>query len=148
MGRGPGGCVGHASCVRGDGAPLAGPVVRRRCIELPCFFPLLYAVSAHARAPWWPNAALGVGLAGCGLTLARPWGFTGAPIDAWSWWLMLGTTALGGTIAAWALGRYRVNRAAWADQLAERVARKWERVWGDLPAGAAPLLPPHRTTLR
>jgi signal transduction histidine kinase len=86
-----------------------------------CFFPLLYAVSAHARAPW-PNAALGVGLAGCGLTLARLWGFTGAPIDAWSWWLMLGTTALGGTIAAWALGRYRVTRAAWATQLAQRVA--------------------------
>lgn len=86
-----------------------------------CFFPLLYAVSAHARAPW-PSAALGVGLAGCGLTLARLWGFTGAPIDAWSWWLMLGTTALGGTIAAWALGRYRVTRAAWATQLAERVA--------------------------
>lgn len=86
-----------------------------------CFFPLLYAVSAHARPPW-PNVALGVGLGGCGVTVVRLWGFTGAPINAWAWWLLLSTTALGGTIAAWALGRYRTTRAAWANQLAERVA--------------------------
>lgn len=86
-----------------------------------CFFLLVYAVSAHARPPW-PNFALGVGLVGSGVTLARLWGFTGTPIEAWAWWLLIGTTALGGTVAAWALGRYRVTRAAWAAQLAERVA--------------------------
>lgn len=86
-----------------------------------CFFPLVYAVSAHA-APPWPNAALAVGLAGSGLTVFRLWGFTGVPIDAWAWWLLLGTTAVGGTVAAWALGRYHVTRAAWAEQVAERVA--------------------------
>ncbi|WP_240617076.1 sensor histidine kinase [Nocardioides speluncae] len=82
-----------------------------------CFLPLLYAVSTHARAPW-PTVALGVGLAGCCVALARLWGFTGAPIDAWAWWLLLGATAFGGTVAAWALGRYRATRAA---QLAERL---------------------------
>ncbi|MFD3746583.1 sensor histidine kinase [Nocardia sp. NPDC058633] len=86
-----------------------------------CFFPLLYAVSAHTRAPW-PTVALGVGLTGSLLTLARLWGFTGAPIEAWAWWLLLATTTFGGTTAAWALGRYRATRAAWTAQLAERAA--------------------------
>lgn len=86
-----------------------------------CFFLLVYGVSAYARAPW-PNLALGVGLLGSGITLTRLWGFTGTPIEAWAWWLLLGTTAIGGTLAAWALGRYRVTRAAWAEQVAERAA--------------------------
>lgn len=86
-----------------------------------CFFALLYSASAHTRPPL-PNYALGVGLAGSCVTLARLWGFTGTPIDTWAWWLLLGTTAFGGTTAAWALGRYRVTRAAWTAQLAERVA--------------------------
>ncbi len=86
-----------------------------------CFFALLYAVSAHTRPPW-PNLALAVGLAGGCLTLARLWGFTGTPITSWAWWLLLGTTAFGGTVAAWSMGRYRVTRAAWTTQLAERVA--------------------------
>ncbi len=86
-----------------------------------CFFALLYFVSAHTRPPW-PNLALGVGLAGSCLTLARLWGFTGTPINSWAWWLLLGTTAFGGTVAAWSMGRYRVTRAAWTTQLAERVA--------------------------
>ncbi|MFD4439812.1 sensor histidine kinase [Nocardia sp. NPDC058519] len=86
-----------------------------------CFFALLYAVSAHTTPPW-PTAALGVGLAGSLLTLARLWEFTAAPIEAWAWWLLLSTTAFGGTTAAWALGRYRATRAAWTSQLAERAA--------------------------
>lgn len=86
-----------------------------------CFFPLLYAVSAHTQPPW-PDIGLSVGLAGCVLTVVRLWGFTGAPINSWAWWLMLSTTAVGGTLAAWALGRYRATRTAWASQLAERVA--------------------------
>jgi signal transduction histidine kinase len=86
-----------------------------------CFFPLLYAVSAHAKAPW-PDIALGVGLVGCVLAVARLWGFSGTPINEWAWWLLLSTTAVGGTLAAWALGRYRATRVAWAVQLAERVA--------------------------
>jgi hypothetical protein len=71
-----------------------------------CFFALLYAVSAHTTAPW-PNAALGVGLAGGCLTPARLRAFTGTPIDAWAWWLLLCSTVFGGTVAAWALGRCR-----------------------------------------
>ena len=86
-----------------------------------CFFPLLYAVSAHAKAPW-PDIALGVGLAGCVLAVVRLWGFSGTPINEWAWWLLLSTTAVGGTLAAWALGRYRATRVAWSVQLAERVA--------------------------
>lgn len=86
-----------------------------------CFFPLLYAVSAHAKAPW-PDIALGVGLVGCLLAVVRLWGFSGTPINAWAWWLLLSTTAVGGTLAAWALGRYRATRVAWSVQLAERAA--------------------------
>ncbi|MFD3704138.1 sensor histidine kinase [Nocardia sp. NPDC058658] len=86
-----------------------------------CFFALLYAVSAHTTSPW-PTAALGVGLTGSLLTLIRLWEFTAAPIEAWAWWLLLSTTAFGGTTAAWALGRYRATRAAWTSQLAERAA--------------------------
>jgi signal transduction histidine kinase len=86
-----------------------------------CFFALLYAVSAHAKAPW-PDIALGVGLVGCVLAVVRLWGFSGTPINEWAWWLLLSTTAVGGTLAAWALGRYRATRVAWSVQLAERVA--------------------------
>lgn len=86
-----------------------------------CFFPLLYAVSAHAKSPW-PDIALGVGLVGCVLAVVRLWGFSGTPINEWAWWLLLSTTAVGGTLAAWALGRYRATRVAWSVQLAERVA--------------------------
>jgi len=86
-----------------------------------CFFPLLYAVSAHAKAPW-PDIALAVGLVGCVLAVVRLWGFSGTPINEWAWWLLLSTTAVGGTLAAWALGRYRATRVAWSVQLAERVA--------------------------
>ncbi|MGW0159444.1 sensor histidine kinase [Mycobacterium sp. NPDC003323] len=86
-----------------------------------CIFALLYAVSAYTRRPW-PSIALAAGLFGCVLTLIRLWGFTGTPINAWAWWLMLSTTAVGGTLAAWALGRYRATRQAWAAQLADRAA--------------------------
>ena len=86
-----------------------------------CFFLLLYAVSAHARRPW-PSAALGVGLVGCLVTVVRLWGFGGTALEGWSWWLMLSTATVGGTVAAWALGRFRATRSAWVAQLAERGA--------------------------
>lgn len=86
-----------------------------------CFFPLLYALSAHTKAPW-PTVGLGIGLAGCVLVVLRLWGFHGTPINEWAWWLLLSTTAIGGTVAAWALGRYRTTRLAWSQQLAERAA--------------------------
>jgi signal transduction histidine kinase len=106
----------------GDTAPVEatdyGPILLPSTL---CFYPLLYAVSARTRAPL-PNAALAVALGGCAATGARLWGFTGTPIEAWAWWLMLGTAALGGTLGAWALGRYHATRAAWVAQLAERSA--------------------------
>ncbi len=86
-----------------------------------CFFVLVYSVSAHA-APPWPLAALVGGLVGCLLTVVRLWGFAGAALEGWTWWLMLGTATVGGTVAAWALGRFRATRAAWVAQLAERGA--------------------------
>ena len=106
----------------GDTAPVEasdyGPILLPSTL---CFFPLLYSVSARTRPPW-PNAALGTALAGCALTAARLWGFSGTPIHAWAWWLMLATAALGGTLAAWALGRYQATRTAWIAQLGERAA--------------------------
>ncbi len=86
-----------------------------------CFFVLLYSVSAHTDA-LWPRIGLAIGLVGSVLTVARLWDYRGVPVTGWAWWLMLGTTAVGGTVAAWALGRYRATRAAWTVQLEERVA--------------------------
>jgi len=86
-----------------------------------CFFVLLYCVSARSARPW-PTAALAVGLVGCLLTVVRLWGFAGAALEGWSWWLMLATATVGGTVAAWALGRFRATRAEWVAQLAERGA--------------------------
>ncbi|WP_322936367.1 sensor histidine kinase [Nocardioides bizhenqiangii] len=86
-----------------------------------CFFVLLYAVSAHAARPW-PTAALVGGLVGCLLTVVRLWGFAGTALESWTWWLMLSTATVGGTVAAWALGRFRATRAAWIAQLAEQGA--------------------------
>ena len=86
-----------------------------------CFFALLYAVSAHAPRPW-PTAALAGALVGCLLTVVRLWDFSGPALEEWSWWLMLATATVGGTVAAWALGRFRATRAAWIAQLAEQGA--------------------------
>jgi signal transduction histidine kinase len=86
-----------------------------------CFFVLLYAVSAHGARPW-PTAALVGGLVGCLVTVVRLWGFAGAGLEGWTWWLMAGTATVGGTVAAWTLGQFRVTRAAWVAQLAERGA--------------------------
>lgn len=91
-----------------------------------CFFVLLYAVSAHAPRPW-PGVALAGGLVGCLLTGVRLWGFDGAGLEGWPWWLMLGTATVGGTVAAWALGQYRATRVAWVAQLAERGAEDERR---------------------
>lgn len=93
-------------------------------IQLPstlCFFALLYAVSARTQHPH-PALALGVGVVGSCLTLLRVGGASGSPLASWAWWLLVGTTAFGGTVAAWALGRYRVTRTAWTAQLADKAA--------------------------
>lgn len=86
-----------------------------------CFFVPLYAVSSRESRPW-PTAALAVGLIGSLVTAVRLWGFTGAPVDGWAWWLMLATASVGGTLGAWALGRFRATRAAWIAQLAQQGA--------------------------
>ena len=87
------------------------------------FFVLLYAVAAHAAAPW-PTVALWVGLTGCLLTVVRLWDTAFVlPVSAqWVWRLFLTCAVLGGTAAAWALGRYRATRTAWIGALAERGA--------------------------
>lgn len=111
------------------GPDLGGPTAEQAGSEyapvlLPsslCFFVLLYAVGARARAPW-PSAALGVGLIGCLITVARLWSFTLSPLEGWAWSLILGTATVGGTVGAWALGRFRATRADWIAQLAERGA--------------------------
>lgn len=86
-----------------------------------CFFVLLYAVSAQDRRPW-PGVALGIALVGCLLTVVRVWHFDGTGLQGWTWWLMVTTATLAATMAAWALGRFRATRAAWADQVADRAA--------------------------
>lgn len=87
------------------------------------FFVLLYAVAAHTAAPW-PTIALGVGLTGCLLAVVRLWDTAFVlPVSAqWVWRLFLTAAVLGGTAAAWALGRYRATRTAWIGALAERGA--------------------------
>jgi signal transduction histidine kinase len=87
------------------------------------FFVLLYAVAAHSIAPW-PTIALGIGLVGCLLTLVRLWDTQFVlPVSAmWVWRLFLTAAVLGGTAAAWALGRYRATRIAWVGALADRGA--------------------------
>ena len=88
------------------------------------WFILLYAVSARTRAPW-PSLALAAGLVGCVLTTVRLWddtSFAGALTGAWGWRLFLVGAVLGGTLAAWSLGRYRAGRLAWTAATAERAA--------------------------
>ncbi len=87
------------------------------------FFVLLYAVAAHSPAPW-PTVALGIGLVGCLLTVVRLWDTEFVlPVSAmWVWRLFLTAAVLGGTAAAWALGRYRATRIAWIGALADRGA--------------------------
>lgn len=86
-----------------------------------CFFVLLYGVSARAPRPW-PTVALGVGLIGCLLTTTRLWSFAGVVLEGWAWSLILATATVGGTVAAWALGRFRATRSEWVAQLEEKGA--------------------------
>lgn len=86
-----------------------------------CFFVLLYGVSARAVSPW-PTAALGVGLIGCLITTTRLWSFAGVVLEGWAWSLILATATVGGTVAAWALGRFRATRSEWVAQLEEKGA--------------------------
>ncbi|MFC7598107.1 histidine kinase [Terrabacter sp. GCM10028922] len=88
------------------------------------WFVLLYVVASRTRSPW-PSAALAVGAVGGALTVMRLWDATdyAVPLSGeWGWRLFVGAAVLGGTLAAWALGRYRAARLAWADALAQRAA--------------------------
>lgn len=92
------------------------------------WFFLLYAVSARSVAPW-PSIGLASGLVGSALVLVRLWDSTAAealqgPVG---WRLLLSGSLLGGTVAAWALGRYRATRLAWTAALAERAAGEERR---------------------
>ncbi|UFU06169.1 sensor histidine kinase [Ruania halotolerans] len=86
-----------------------------------CYFVVLYGVSAHAPRPW-PPIALAIGLVGCLVTLVRVWSFTLAGVADWVFQLMVITAALGGTMSAWALGRFRAVRSAWVSEVAARAA--------------------------
>lgn len=88
------------------------------------WFVLLYVVASRTRSPW-PSAALAVGAVGGALTVVRLWDATdyAVPLSGeWGWRLFVGAAVLGGTLAAWALGRYRAARLAWVDALAQRAA--------------------------
>lgn len=88
------------------------------------WFVLLYVVAARTPRPW-PTLALAVGTLGAGVTVARLWDTTGyqTPVPGqWGWRLFVIGAVAGGTVAAWALGRYRAARLAWTDALAERAA--------------------------
>ncbi len=87
------------------------------------FFVLLYSVAAHSDPPW-PTVALGIGLVGCLLTVVRLWDTQFIlPVSAmWVWRLFLTAAVLGGTAAAWALGRFRATRISWIGALADQGA--------------------------
>ena len=93
------------------------------------WFVLLYAVSARTSGPW-PSVALAAGLVGCVLTTIRLWddsAFTATVTGAWGWRLFLVAALVAGTLAAWALGRYRAGRQAWTAATAERAAAEERR---------------------
>jgi signal transduction histidine kinase len=100
------------------GAPFA-PVLLPSSLV---WFALLYEVAARAPAPW-PTAALGVGGVGSVVTVVRLWDATeyAVPLSGeWGWRSFITAAVAGGTIAAWALGRYRAARVAWNALLADR----------------------------
>lgn len=93
------------------------------------WFVLLHNVSARSRDPW-PSVALGAGLVGALLTVARLWdatSFAGGLAGPWGWRIFLVAAVLGGTLAAWALGRYRATRTAWVEAVADRAAAEERR---------------------
>jgi signal transduction histidine kinase len=100
------------------GAPFA-PILLPSSLV---WFVLLYEVAARAPAPW-PSAALGVGGVGSVVTVVRLWDATeyAVPLSGeWGWRSFITAAVAGGTIAAWALGRYRAARVAWHALLADR----------------------------
>jgi signal transduction histidine kinase len=102
------------------GAPFA-PVLLPSSLV---WFILLYEVAARAPAPW-PSAALGVAGVGSIVTVVRLWDATeyAVPLSGeWGWRVFITASVAGGTIAAWALGRYRAARVAWNALLADRAA--------------------------
>ncbi|EWT04835.1 histidine kinase [Intrasporangium chromatireducens Q5-1] len=109
------------------GAASAGTGAAFAPILLPSslvWFVLLYVVAARTPRPW-PTLALAVGTLGAAITVARLWDTTGyqTPVPGqWGWRLFVVGAVAGGTVAAWALGRYRAARLAWTDALAERAA--------------------------
>jgi signal transduction histidine kinase len=100
------------------GAPFA-PVLLPSSLV---WFVLLYEVAARSPAPS-PTAALGVGGVGSVVTVVRLWDATeyAVPLSGeWGWRSFITAAVTGGTIAAWALGRYRAARIAWNALLADR----------------------------
>lgn len=89
------------------------------------WFVLLHGVAAHS-APPWPGLALAGGLAGCVLASVRLWDDTSFETSPWGgdlgWRLFLLAAVVGGTLAAWSLGRFRATRLAWQAATAERAA--------------------------
>lgn len=92
------------------------------------WFVLLYAVSARSAVPW-PSIGLATGLIGSALVLVRLWDSSAAEAlqGPLGWRLLLSGVLLGGTVAAWALGRYRATRLAWTAALSERAAAEERR---------------------
>jgi len=109
-------------------AQSGGPVAPVLLPSALVWFVLLYAVSARTAAPW-PWIGLAVGLVGSGLVLVRLWNFDAAEVlPGWlGWRLLLGGSLLGGTVAAWALGRFRATRLAWVAAQSERAAAEERR---------------------
>ncbi|MFC7486143.1 sensor histidine kinase [Knoellia sp. CPCC 206453] len=92
------------------------------------WFVLLYAVSARTVAPW-PSIGLATGLVGSVLVLVRLWDSSASEAlqGPLGWRLLLGGSLLAGTVAAWALGRYRATRQAWTAALSDRAAAQERR---------------------
>lgn len=106
------------------GGPTADQVGSVAPVLLPssiCYFVILYGISAYAPRPF-PLLALVIGLVGCVLTTVRLWGFAVADVQSWTLQLTIITAAVAGTLASWALGRFRATQQAWVGALAERGA--------------------------
>lgn len=109
-------------------ADSGGPVAPVLLPSALVWFVLLYAVSARTASPW-PSIGLATGLVGSGLVLIRLWNSDAAEVlpGRLGWRLLLVASLLGGTLAAWALGRYRATRLAWTAAQSERAAAQERR---------------------
>ncbi|GAA6526822.1 histidine kinase [Intrasporangium sp. DVR] len=90
------------------------------------FFVALYTISSRADPPL-PHLALGLGLLGAVITVARLWNadeYVTIPVSGLiAWRLFIAAAVTAGVVAAWSLGRYRATRIAWVSALEERAVR-------------------------